>query len=197
MQRFTRQFAPDSLRAESQQRNGFGGKHWFPEERKSYLTRMGPRPACICRRISIRRFHRRTCFCCRGRRGNCSQCSAISSRPFCAGSRPNWRKSRCEIFALRTWVSRSLRRRLAASLPQSPELSLAIARVPVRLTCALSVAPKWSRRRRKLFAKNWATRSSPRAMRLWQKFFFPSDRETFKQLVAQRAFDLLRKQLTG
>jgi len=28
-----------------------------------------------------------------------------------------------------------------------------------------------------------------------QKFFFPGDRETFKQLVAQRAFDLLRKQL--
>jgi nicotinamide-nucleotide amidase len=28
-----------------------------------------------------------------------------------------------------------------------------------------------------------------------EKFFFPSDRETFKQLVAQRAFDLLRKQL--
>ena len=27
-------------------------------------------------------------------------------------------------------------------------------------------------------------------------FFFPSDRETFKQLVAQRAFDLLRKKLT-
>jgi len=29
----------------------------------------------------------------------------------------------------------------------------------------------------------------------WEKFFFPSDRETFKQLVAQRAFDLLRKGL--
>ena len=29
----------------------------------------------------------------------------------------------------------------------------------------------------------------------WEKFFFPSDRETFKQLVAQRAFDLLRKRL--
>ena len=29
----------------------------------------------------------------------------------------------------------------------------------------------------------------------WEKFFFPSDRETFKQLVAQRAFDLLRKKL--
>lgn len=28
-----------------------------------------------------------------------------------------------------------------------------------------------------------------------EKFFFPGDRETFKQLVAQRAFDLLRKQL--
>jgi hypothetical protein len=28
-----------------------------------------------------------------------------------------------------------------------------------------------------------------------EKFFFPSDRETFKQLVAQRAFDLLRKKL--
>jgi nicotinamide-nucleotide amidase len=28
-----------------------------------------------------------------------------------------------------------------------------------------------------------------------EKFFFPSDRETFKQLVAQRAFDLLRRQL--
>ena len=28
-----------------------------------------------------------------------------------------------------------------------------------------------------------------------EKFFFPSDRETFKQLVAQRAFDLLRKRL--
>ena len=28
-----------------------------------------------------------------------------------------------------------------------------------------------------------------------EKFFFPSDRETFKRLVAQRAFDLLRKQL--
>ncbi len=28
-----------------------------------------------------------------------------------------------------------------------------------------------------------------------EKFFFPSDRETFKQLVAQRAFDLLRTQL--
>jgi len=28
-----------------------------------------------------------------------------------------------------------------------------------------------------------------------EKFFFPSDRETFKQLVAQRAFDLLRKSL--
>jgi nicotinamide mononucleotide (NMN) deamidase PncC len=29
----------------------------------------------------------------------------------------------------------------------------------------------------------------------WEKFFFPSDRETFKQLVAQRAFDTLRKKL--
>ncbi|PYM00927.1 MAG: competence/damage-inducible protein A [Verrucomicrobia bacterium] len=29
----------------------------------------------------------------------------------------------------------------------------------------------------------------------WEKFFFPSDRETFKQLVAQRAFDLLRQRL--
>jgi nicotinamide-nucleotide amidase len=29
----------------------------------------------------------------------------------------------------------------------------------------------------------------------WEKFFFPSDRETFKQLVAQRVFDLLRKRL--
>jgi nicotinamide-nucleotide amidase len=29
----------------------------------------------------------------------------------------------------------------------------------------------------------------------WEKFFLPSDRETFKQLVAQRAFDLLRKKL--
>jgi len=29
----------------------------------------------------------------------------------------------------------------------------------------------------------------------WEKFFFPSDRETFKQLVAQRAFDLLRRKL--
>jgi nicotinamide-nucleotide amidase len=28
-----------------------------------------------------------------------------------------------------------------------------------------------------------------------EKFFFPSDRETFKQLVAQRAFDLLRRNL--
>jgi nicotinamide-nucleotide amidase len=28
-----------------------------------------------------------------------------------------------------------------------------------------------------------------------EKFFFPSDRETFKQLVAQRSFDLLRKKL--
>ncbi|PYL88001.1 MAG: hypothetical protein DMF16_09410 [Verrucomicrobia bacterium] len=28
-----------------------------------------------------------------------------------------------------------------------------------------------------------------------EKFFFPTDRETFKQLVAQRAFDLLRKRL--
>jgi len=28
-----------------------------------------------------------------------------------------------------------------------------------------------------------------------EKFFFPSDRETFKQLVAQRALDLLRRQL--
>jgi len=28
-----------------------------------------------------------------------------------------------------------------------------------------------------------------------EKFFFPTDRETFKQLVAQRAFDLLRKAL--
>jgi nicotinamide-nucleotide amidase len=28
-----------------------------------------------------------------------------------------------------------------------------------------------------------------------EKFFFPSDRETFKQLVTQRAFDLLRKRL--
>ena len=28
-----------------------------------------------------------------------------------------------------------------------------------------------------------------------EKFFFPSDRETFKQLVAQRVFDLLRKSL--
>jgi nicotinamide-nucleotide amidase len=28
-----------------------------------------------------------------------------------------------------------------------------------------------------------------------EKFFFPSDRETFKQLVAQRAFDLLRRKL--
>lgn len=27
----------------------------------------------------------------------------------------------------------------------------------------------------------------------WEKFFFPTDRQTFKQLVAQRAFDLLRK----
>jgi len=30
----------------------------------------------------------------------------------------------------------------------------------------------------------------------WEKFFFPSDRETFKQLVAQRAFDMLREKLT-
>ena len=29
----------------------------------------------------------------------------------------------------------------------------------------------------------------------WEKFFFPSDRETFKQLVAQRAFDLLRRRV--
>jgi hypothetical protein len=29
----------------------------------------------------------------------------------------------------------------------------------------------------------------------WEKFFFPTDRETFKQLVAQRAFDMLRKRL--
>ena len=29
----------------------------------------------------------------------------------------------------------------------------------------------------------------------WEKFFFPSDRETFKQLVALRAFDLLRQRL--
>jgi nicotinamide-nucleotide amidase len=29
----------------------------------------------------------------------------------------------------------------------------------------------------------------------WEKFFFPSDRATFKQLVAQHAFDLLRKRL--
>jgi nicotinamide-nucleotide amidase len=29
----------------------------------------------------------------------------------------------------------------------------------------------------------------------WEKFFFPSDRETFKQLGAQRAFDLLRRKL--
>ena len=29
----------------------------------------------------------------------------------------------------------------------------------------------------------------------YEKFFFPSDRETFKQLVAQRAFDLLRRAL--
>jgi nicotinamide-nucleotide amidase len=28
-----------------------------------------------------------------------------------------------------------------------------------------------------------------------EKFFFPTDRETFKQLVAQRAFDLLRRAL--
>ena len=29
----------------------------------------------------------------------------------------------------------------------------------------------------------------------WEKFFFPADRRTFKQLVAQRALDLLRKSL--
>src|SRR5207302_2399494 len=34
----------------------------FRQERKCCLTRMGPRPACICRRVSIRPFHRRTCF---------------------------------------------------------------------------------------------------------------------------------------
>jgi nicotinamide-nucleotide amidase len=28
-----------------------------------------------------------------------------------------------------------------------------------------------------------------------EKFFFPSERETFKQLVAQRAFDLLRRRV--
>jgi len=28
-----------------------------------------------------------------------------------------------------------------------------------------------------------------------RKFFFPSDRETFKELAAQAAFDLLRKKL--
>jgi nicotinamide-nucleotide amidase len=28
-----------------------------------------------------------------------------------------------------------------------------------------------------------------------KKFFFPSDRETFKQMAAQAAFDLLRKKL--
>jgi PncC family amidohydrolase len=30
----------------------------------------------------------------------------------------------------------------------------------------------------------------------WEKFFFPADRQTFKQLVAQRALDLLRKRLS-
>ena len=37
--------------------------------------------------------------------------------------------------------------------------------------------------------------SSESHLARWEKFFFPSDRETFKQLVAQRAFDLLRKRL--
>jgi nicotinamide-nucleotide amidase len=37
--------------------------------------------------------------------------------------------------------------------------------------------------------------SSENRPRQCEKFFFPSDRETFKQLVAQRAFDLLRKEL--
>jgi nicotinamide-nucleotide amidase len=38
-----------------------------------------------------------------------------------------------------------------------------------------------------LSSQNQATRC--------EKFFFPSDRETFKQLVAQRAFDMLRRRL--
>jgi PncC family amidohydrolase len=37
--------------------------------------------------------------------------------------------------------------------------------------------------------------SSANAPTQCEKFFFPSDRETFKQLVAQRAFDLVRKKL--
>jgi competence/damage-inducible protein CinA-like protein len=38
----------------------------------------------------------------------------------------------------------------------------------------------------------WSSENQPPR---WEKFFFPSDRETFKQLVAQRAFDLLRQRL--
>ena len=38
----------------------------------------------------------------------------------------------------------------------------------------------------------WSSENQPP---LWEKFFFLSDRETFKQLVAQRAFDLLRQGL--
>jgi len=30
-----------------------------------------------------------------------------------------------------------------------------------------------------------------------KKLFFPSDRETFKQLTAQAAFDLLRRKILG
>jgi PncC family amidohydrolase len=37
--------------------------------------------------------------------------------------------------------------------------------------------------------------ASTKAETLVQRFFFPSDRETFKQLTAQAAFDMLRKQL--
>jgi competence/damage-inducible protein CinA-like protein len=39
--------------------------------------------------------------------------------------------------------------------------------------------------------------AAPNAATTVQQFFFPTDRQTFKQLVAQAAFDLLRRKLTG
>jgi len=39
--------------------------------------------------------------------------------------------------------------------------------------------------------------ASPNTATIVQHLFFPTDRQTFKQLVAQAAFDLLRRKLTG
>ena len=132
---------------------------------------MGRRREFTSRRISILKFRHPICSFCQVRRANWNRCSAILLCLFCAESPPLPRSAYCETFVSPTWANPSSKRRLVARFWQSQALSLAIAQDPGKPMSASLAALRLCPKLKGSFAKNWATRSSALATKLWRPFW--------------------------